>query len=211
MFTVDPGSVEAEAIADSTGLVALAKRGDVDAFCRLCDENEVRVFRQAVALCGDLTMAEDLAQETFVEAWKCLSRFNERCQFFTWLCAILLHRYQNVVRRRRPLPLSSLSKPDKENADYLLDHLVDQRASPDEIAACVEQALALRECIQQLPAKHREVIYLRFYVGDSLEGIAAVLGCSIGTVKSRLFHALERLRSMRRIASEAGARVNKPN
>jgi len=54
----------------------------------------------------------------------------------------------------------------------------------------------VRACIQTLPAKHQQVIYLRFYADDSLEGIAAVLGCSVGTVKSRLFHALEKLRAM---------------
>jgi RNA polymerase sigma-70 factor (ECF subfamily) len=47
-----------------------------------------------------------------------------------------------------------------------------------------------------LPAKHQQVVYLRFYVDDSLEGIAAALGCPVGTVKSRLFHALDKLRGM---------------
>lgn len=48
----------------------------------------------------------------------------------------------------------------------------------------------------KLPKKHRDVVYLRFYVDNSLEGIAAALNCSVGTVKSRLFHALEKLRKM---------------
>jgi len=52
-----------------------------------------------------------------------------------------------------------------------------------------------------LPAKHQQVIYLRFYVDDSLEGIAAALGCSVGTVKSRLFHALDKLRGMKAAGS----------
>jgi RNA polymerase sigma-70 factor, ECF subfamily len=54
----------------------------------------------------------------------------------------------------------------------------------------------VHQCIRALPQKHQDVIYLRFYVDNSLEGIAAALGCSLGTVKSRLFHALEKLRSM---------------
>ena len=59
-----------------------------------------------------------------------------------------------------------------------------------------KQAVLVRECVQALPAKQQQVIYLRFYVDDSLEGIAAALGCSVGTVKSRLFHALDKLRKM---------------
>ncbi len=51
-------------------------------------------------------------------------------------------------------------------------------------------------CLQRLSNKHQQVIYLRFYVDESLESIAGALGCSVGTVKSRLFHALEKLRGM---------------
>ena len=60
----------------------------------------------------------------------------------------------------------------------------------------------MRQCVQALPAKHQQVIYLRFYVDDSLEGIAAALGCSVGTVKSRLFHALDKLRKMNAFSTQ---------
>ena len=65
-----------------------------------------------------------------------------------------------------------------------------------------EQATLVRECIQTLPTKHQQVIYLRFYVDNSLEGIADALGCSVGTVKSRLFHALDKLRGMNALGSQ---------
>ena len=72
----------------------------------------------------------------------------------------------------------------------------DTDSSPDEAAQRQEETALMQRCIQALPAKHQRVIHLRFYVGDSLEGIAAALGCSVGTVKSRLFHALDKLRGM---------------
>src|SRR5207244_13602013 len=59
-----------------------------------------------------------------------------------------------------------------------------------------------QKCIQMLPAKHQQVIYLRFYVDDSLAGIAAALGCSVGTVKSRLFHALDKLRKLNALTTQ---------
>jgi RNA polymerase sigma factor (sigma-70 family) len=59
-----------------------------------------------------------------------------------------------------------------------------------------EQATLIWQCIETLPAKQQHVVYLRFYVDDSLDGIAAALGCSTGTVKSRLFNALDKLRTM---------------
>lgn len=60
----------------------------------------------------------------------------------------------------------------------------------------------MRKCIASLPVKHQQVIFLRFYVDDSLEGIAVALGCSVGTVKSRLFHALDKLRGMNAMNSQ---------
>lgn len=64
------------------------------------------------------------------------------------------------------------------------------------------RAELFRACADSLPPKQRQVVYLRFYVDDSLEAIASAVGCSVGTVKSRLFYALEKLRRMKIVASE---------
>lgn len=196
MFSVSPAFVES-AISDSPGLLARAQRGDSESFCQLCRLHGTRLLRQATALCGDVTLAEDLAQETMFEAWKSIHRYHGRCRFFTWLCAILLNRYRNVLRQKRPLPLSALCLGDRESAESMLDRQADTGSPPDRASEITERAALLRRCIDQLPRKHREVIYLRFYVDDSLEGIAAAVGCSVGTVKSRLFNAVERLRAMK--------------
>jgi RNA polymerase sigma-70 factor (ECF subfamily) len=78
----------------------------------------------------------------------------------------------------------------------------DRQPLPDETSQLHEQAVLVQQCIQALPAKHQQVVYLRFYVEDSLDGIACALGCSAGTVKSRLFHALNRLRAMKAISAQ---------
>lgn len=72
--------------------------------------------------------------------------------------------------------------------------MADPDSLPDEEAQRRERASLLQSCIEALPAKHQQVIHLRFYVDDSLGGVAAALGCSVGTVKSRLFHALDKPR-----------------
>ena len=87
--------------------------------------------------------------------------------------------------------------PDHAIPGERLEELADDDARPDEAAQRCERAVLVRQCVQALPPKHQQVIYLRFYVDDSIEGIAAALGCSEGTVKSRLFHALEKLRAMK--------------
>src|SRR6185369_15258152 len=93
--------------------------------------------------------------------------------------------------------VSTLRRPEQDEFINPVEKVADRGSLPDEAAELREQTALVRKCIQSLPAKHRQVIYLRFYVDDSLEGIAAALGCSVGTVKSRLFHALDKLRAMK--------------
>jgi RNA polymerase sigma-70 factor (ECF subfamily) len=186
---------EAESLETRT-LIDQACAGDAEIFCQICRLFETRLLRQAFVLCGNAAMAEDLVQETLVEAWKALRRFQGRCQFFTWLCAILHNRYRNTVRQKRPVPASSLGRGDQEELALHLDRAADTSATPDRTAQIEEEARLILACIEALPAKHQQVVYLRFYVNHSLEEIAAALGCSVGTVKSRLFRALEKLRTM---------------
>jgi len=195
MFSLNPALRET-ASPESQSLLAQAQAGDAEAFGELCRVYETRLLRQATALCGNAVLAEDLAQDTLVEAWKCLRRYNGRCQFFTWLCAILFNRYRNTVREKRPLPFSAFAQHDKEGPANTLAQSLTHNALPDEAAQRHEEAAVVQKCVAALPAKHQQVIHLRFYVDDSLESIAAALGCSVGTVKSRLFHALDKLRAM---------------
>jgi len=186
--------VEAE-LSDTQSLLERAQAGDAEAFCELCRIYETPLLRHAMTVCGNATLAEDVAQETLVEAWRGVSRYNGRCRLFTWLCAILLNRYRNVVRQKRPLPISSLL--ERNEFESSLEQLVDADSPPpDEAAQVRERAALVLQCVQALSPKYQRVIYLRFYVDDSLEGIAAALGCSVGTVKSRLFRALNKLRAM---------------
>jgi RNA polymerase sigma-70 factor (ECF subfamily) len=183
-------------------LLDQARAGDAEAFGEVCRSLETRLLRQALSLCGNMNLAEDLAQDTLVEAWRSLRRYNGKCQFFTWVCAILLNRYRNSFRNNQAIRQTPLPQGDEEfNANRGL--LSDPDALPDEAIELREQALIVQRCIQMLPRKHQEVIYLRFYVDKSLESIASALGCSVGTVKSRLFCALEKLRAMKALEPQS--------
>lgn len=199
MFSLNPALVET-ARPEASGLLDQARAGDAEAFGEVCRTYETRLLCQAMALCGQASLAEDLAQDTLVEAWKCLRRYNGRCQFFTWLCAIMLNRYRNTVRARRPMPFSAFQEKDQLEDSF--GGLADPASLPDEAAQQHERAALLRSCIEALPTKQQQVIHLRFYVDDSLGGIAAALGCSVGTVKSRLFHALDKLRAMHALSEQ---------
>jgi RNA polymerase sigma-70 factor (ECF subfamily) len=146
-----------------------------------------------------------LTQDTLVEAWRCLRRYHGRCGFFTWLCAILLNRYRNSIRDHLSRRVSPPGSREQDEFTTALEKLTDHGVSPDEAAELRERSALVRKCVESLPFKHQQVIVLRFYVDDSLEGIAAALDCSVGTVKSRLFHALDKLRRMNALD---GRRVN---
>ena len=196
MLLWNPALVEIISGEEPLDLVEQARRGDEGSFNALYCLYEKRLFRQAMLLCGDETTARDLAQETMFEAWKSVARYNGECRFFTWACSILIHCHRRSFRRRRPVPFSWLLPFDRDRAEARLANSTDLKNSPSELAELEERAAVLRCCLEKLPDKQRQVVYLRFYVDSSLDGIAAALGCSVGTVKSRLFNALDRLTRM---------------
>ncbi len=185
---------------DAKDLLARAQGGDTEAFCRLVQPQEIRLFRQAIALCGEESTAEDLVSETLVAAWKSLGTYNQTCRFSTWLYSILLHRYHKTVRkaRSRPIPLSRLPVPEADQQEQLLQNLPDSGANPAEHAIQNELSIQVKTWVGALPEKHGQVILLRFFEDASLQDMAVILRCSVGTVKSRLHNALRKLRKMKK-------------
>ena len=191
-------------LSDARELLSRARAGDTRAFCLLTEPLQARLLRQAAALAGDLSTAEDLVSETLVEAWKSVPRYNETCRFSTWLYAILLHRHRKSIRRARSRPVSLAGLPlfEARELHEQQENLPAPELSPAEAAAQNEALTRLSQCIELLPDKHRQVIRLRFFEDASLPDMATVLGCSVGTVKSRLHHALDKLRKMKMNLSE---------
>jgi RNA polymerase sigma factor (sigma-70 family) len=186
----------------SVELLSLARAGDTAAFGELCRQYEARLFRHARTLCSDHATAEDLAQETFIAAWKSIARFNHTCQFSTWLCAILLNLHRHRQRKNwfwkiiasgeSATPQQDLASPPENELEYLADHAP---TASDSLEA-EDQLIRVRALLTRLPRKQRDVLFLRFFAAESLAGIAAALNCSVGTVKSRLFNGLEKLRKI---------------
>lgn len=165
-------------------LVRRAQNGEAAAFGRLVELYAEPLWRCARALCGEDHEAEDLTQETLVEAWRSLRRFDGRGRFLTWLYGILRHRFLKARRKwRRGIQADeeTVERPSRE-------------AEPPAAAAQAEEARLVQAALAALPDEHRAVLELRFFAGASLDEIATLLGCPLGTVKSRLHHGLEKLR-----------------
>ena len=184
--SVDPDPGEAD-------WIDAARSGDCAAFDRLVDRHGDRLLQQAILLCGEPAWAEDLVQESLIAAWRSLHRFHGGCRFFTWLCSILIHRHGSGLRSRWHRArrfFESLSTTDS-------NHPAAQIPTPLAESTDVEESRLLLESIRRLPLVQREVIQLRFFAGESLASIAAATGVAEGTVKSRLFHAMKRLRAVK--------------
>ncbi|MEQ1860496.1 MAG: sigma-70 family RNA polymerase sigma factor [Chthoniobacteraceae bacterium] len=182
-----PESIDSE-------LIALAQSGDADAFSTLTTLHEGRLLCTALTLTRDAHLAEDIVQETFTEAWRSLARFDGRCRFTTWLHAILVHRSYKAVRHAASRP--RLPTPHEGSQPEAIDP-----HSPAHAALQREAAEQLRDAVAALPGEHRAVIELRFFADCALDEIAAALDVPLGTVKSRLHHALEKLRGMNLFAA----------
>jgi RNA polymerase sigma-70 factor, ECF subfamily len=188
---------------ESAELLARVRGGEVDLFCELARNSEARLFQQAVGLCRNPAIAEDLVAETLVEAWKSLHRYNLTCRFSTWLYAILLHRWQKLARksRSRPVPLASLHPAEGRERESLLERSPDAQPLPAEVLAQKELSAQLNQAIELLPPKLQQVVRLRFYEEASLPEIAGALDLPLGTVKSRLYYALDHLRRMKSLVN----------
>ena len=170
-------------------LIRRAQAGDSSAFQTLADRIADPLCRCALTLSRERQLAEDIAQETLLEAWRSLSRFDGRCRFSTWLYGILRHRYLKAIRRR---PLANAELPPDDS--MLLSY---SSSDPAWELQRSDDAVRVRHAVASLPDEHRQVIELRFFADASLDDIAATLGIPLGTVKSRLHNGLEKLRQQK--------------
>jgi len=162
-------------------------------FGKLVDEHYDRIFRAARFMCGDVVAAEDLVQETFLAAAESLKSFEGRSSTYTWLYGILLNKFRRWLRRKQATAISlqtMVGDGEQERSEVILQS---DYPSPPETAERSEAIEQVRSAIQELSADHRSVITLRYIEGMSYEEIAEVLDCPIGTVKSRIHYALQKI------------------
>ncbi len=161
------------------GLIEAARRGDREAFGGLVEAHQDRLFRSACCLTRSAADAEDLAQETFVRAYRGLGRFRGDCAFYTWLFGILLNVYRRWARQQRRQRRLSAEGSEAAGA----------AASPGRRAAAAEELARALRVVDALPGRLREVMVLRHVEAMSYEEIARAVGCRPGTVRSRLHRA----------------------
>src|SRR5687768_13862665 len=167
---------------DDNRLVALFQRGDEDAFDLLVERHRRRIYSLVCRLASPAE-ADDLAQDVFIAAYKALPSFRGDSAFSTWIYRIAVHVCSHHLRKRR-LDTTDLDDQQQDG---------DRAHDPERSAMSSELQQRVRTAINELPYKLRLVVVLRDLQGLSYEEIAQVVGCPIGTVRSRLHYATQRL------------------
>jgi len=168
-------------------LVHCAQQGDSGAFSTLVLTHQTFVYNVILRMVGDPVEAQDLAQDTFVRAWRALPQFRGEAQFRTWLYRIAV----NLVYNQRPKikrEMASLPVDDVEELPMPAANL------PEVGAERAERRTFLYRQIEQLSPSYRLLVMLRYQQDLSYEEIADVVGMPLGTVKTGLFRAHAQLR-----------------
>lgn len=177
-----------EADADFA-VVKQVQAGDVAAFDQLIIKYRERVFGVVYNLTANREDASDLTQDAFIKAFQSINRFQGNCSFFTWLYRIAVNTTLSHLRKNRMRSFFSLEKLQEDGVStQILEQLTDKKGA-DKDTYLQELKEKLNEAMQKLSIPHRTVITLFEIDGLSHSEIAEVMGCSEGTVRSRLHYA----------------------
>ena len=173
-------------IVDELNVIHRAQQGDAEAFVGLVEAYQGPVYRLALGMGLSPHDAEEVAQETFVAAWRGLPNFRGDSKFFTWLYQLTHHAAIDFLRReKRHGDMMELSE---------CPEISDGEDQPEEVAEKQEDKEAVVAAMQELTPEYREILLLRYMQELDYDEIAAVLSVPAGTVKSRLNRAKAQLK-----------------
>jgi RNA polymerase sigma-70 factor, ECF subfamily len=161
---------------DDIHLVSAAQRGDLIAFELLVRRYGTPAYRIALRILGNPTDAEDVMQDSLLQAWQALPELRDRRFFSTWLYRIVTNRCLNAIRSRRA-------------TEVLPNEIEDETRRPNHVTEARRQLQKLRRAIMRLTPEQRVPFVLRELEGLSYEEIAEVLGTTVPAVKGRLHRA----------------------
>ncbi|HEX6361350.1 MAG TPA: sigma-70 family RNA polymerase sigma factor [Albitalea sp.] len=182
----------------------LRRIGDADeaAFRELYRAFSRRLYAYVLRQLGDPSQAEEIVADTLYEVWRAPAKFRGDAQFSTWLIGIARNKVLMAFRAR---------KPDREHEDLadVAETVAADEPGAFELLAQQQRHEGVRHCMDRLSDDHRECIHLVFYEGFSLAEVAAVQACPEGTVKTRLFHARQKLKTCLKLLlqREGGGRL----
>ena len=188
------GHLAALGIDEDAALVRRCQKGDSSAFRELVARHDKRVYALVARVLGPTATAydmDDVAQDVFVQAWRALPRFRSDARFSTWLYRIATNMAIKQWHRRKK---QDASVYEADLPETVRAALADPAPGPAEEAVLHARDRDLRRAIERLPEKQRTVVLLHYFEEQTCDEVALLLGCSVGTVWSRLHYACRKLR-----------------
>lgn len=171
-------------------LIALAQRGEIEAFELLYERHKGPAYSLARRITGSDGNADDVVQETFISVWRAIERYDpRRASVRTWLMRIVHRRAIDQVRSQ----MVHLKR--RAEGEGLVEELTATEPVPEEAALATEREATVRGALDALPDDQRKVIELSYFSGFSQTEIAEMTGQPLGTVKGRMRLAMEKMRS----------------
>lgn len=191
----DPHSADAPERAPDADfeLVQRTVAGDQRAYELLVIKYQRRIERLIGRMVRDTDLIPDIAQETFIRAYRALHQFRGEAQFYTWLYRIAVNTAKKFLMdlKRNPVVYEGAASGEEDDETYRPRYEQSTDETPETILAAQEIAQAVNAAMEALPADLRQAVTLREIEGLSYEEIAQVMECPIGTVRSRIFRARE--------------------
>jgi RNA polymerase sigma-70 factor (ECF subfamily) len=176
---------------DDRELVESARKGDRDAFRTLFERYHRRAYALAFGVLRNQDDALDIVQDAFIKAHKYLDKFEGNSSFYTWLYRIVMNLAIDHLRKHRRVKPVELDDQHLEEAAAGDDTLLPKMLGGNPGRALLDKEIRARidEALGELSENHRSVLVMRELEGMSYEEMAQAMGCSKGTIMSRLFHA----------------------
>ncbi len=175
-------------------LVQRTVAGDQKAYGLLVVKYRRRIERLVGRMVRDTELVEDITQETFIRAYRALHQFRGDAQFYTWLYRIAVNTAKKALvdlKRNPVISENMLRSSNEEDETSYTDNELTTDETPETVLAAKEIAATVNAAMEALPEDLRQAVTLREIEGLSYEEIAEVMGCPIGTVRSRIFRARE--------------------
>jgi RNA polymerase sigma-70 factor (ECF subfamily) len=181
---------------DESKLIRRLKKRDEDAFAKMVQLYQNRVFALVFRMLGDRAEAEDLAQEVFVTVFKSIDSFRGDSKFSTWLYRVATNHCKNRIKYLQRRHHQRKMDIDDARETEFSSPLAPRSSRPDELAGAHELERIIQASLAELDEEHRVVIILRDIDHLSYAEIAEITGVAEGTVKSRLFRGRATLRTL---------------
>jgi len=185
-------SEKAYSAQDDEALVRAAQRGNMQAFEELVARHRDKIFARAYSMMRNEEDAIDLSQEAWVKAWQRLKQFQRESSFATWMTRIVINLCLDQLRRQKRQRAESIEAMDEESGGVERQMPV-VTVNPTERLERAELRARIDRALGQLSEAHRTVLVLHEFESMEYKLIAKTMGCSIGTVMSRLFYARRKM------------------